>query len=190
MFFKTIALTKFCIFYRKTPVVESCLIKETPTQVFSWEFCKLFESICFIEADYETPMHLFRSTSFCRTSQVAASDRLSFLVCKFIKKGIPAKMFFCEFCKFFKNIFWQSSSAWLLLVYLWTLKSFSNDLFYRASLGNWLFHVQVAEFQPPPTVKKYFTSAFQALYTKTSSSYSKVFIYLKSPKIISEEFNL
>ena len=31
-------------------------------------------------------------------------------------------------------------------------------------MGNCLFHVQVAEFQPPDTIKTYFTSAFQAFY--------------------------
>ena len=45
-------------------------------------------------------------------------------------------------------------------VYLWILKRFSNHFFYRAHLGKYLFHVQVAEFQPPDTVKKSFTSAF------------------------------
>ena len=27
-------------------------------------------------------------------------------------------MFFCEFCKIFKNIFWQDTSGWLLLVFV------------------------------------------------------------------------
>ena len=30
----------------------------------------------------------------------------------------PAKMFFCEFSKNFKNIFWQNTSGWLLLVFI------------------------------------------------------------------------
>ena len=37
-----------------------------------------------------------------------------------------------------------------------------------------LFHVQVAEFQPPNTVRNYFTSAFQTFYTRTTSSHSKM----------------
>ena len=48
-------------------------------------------------------------------------------------------------------------------------------------MGNCLFHVQVAEFQPPDTIK-----SIQALYTKTRRSYSETFIYLKSIKIIYE----
>ena len=29
-----------------------------------------------------------------------------------------AEMFICEFCKIFKNIFWQNNSGWLLLVFI------------------------------------------------------------------------
>ena len=39
----------------------------------------------------------------------------------------------------------------LFCVYLWIF-SFSDHLFYRAVLGNCLFHVQVAKFQPPDTI--------------------------------------
>ena len=73
--------------------------------------------------------------------------------------------------------------------YLWILRSFSEHFFNRTPLGNWFFHVQVAEFQQPDTVKNYFTDAFQAFYTRTGSSHSKAFIYLKSLKIICEEVN-
>ena len=99
-------------------------------------------------------------------------------------KETPEKLFICEFCKNFKNIFSQSTSGWL---HLWIL-SFSDHLFYRAPLGrNCLFHAQVAGFQPLDTAKKCLTSAFQAFYKRTRSSYSKAFIYLKSLKIICEE---
>ena len=50
------------------------------------------------------------------------------------------------------------------------LRSCSDDLLYRVPLGNFLFQVQVAGLQPPDTEKKYFTSAFQAFYTRTRSS--------------------
>ena len=36
-------------------------------------------------------------------------------------------MFFCEFCKLFKNIFWQNTSGWLLLKFIcefWLLLKF------------------------------------------------------------------
>ena len=46
------------------------------------------------------------------------------------------------------------------------LRSCSGDLCYRVPLGNFLFQVQVAGLQPPDTEKKYFTSSFQAFYTR------------------------
>ena len=39
-------------------------------------------------------------------------------------------MFFCEFCEIFKNIFWQNTSGWLLLVFIcefWEV--FQNNYF-------------------------------------------------------------
>ena len=83
-------------------------------------------------------------------------------------------MFFCEFCKLFTKIFWQKHLRMTAsCVYLWILRSCSDHVFYRVPLGNFLFQVQVAAFQPPDTGKKYFTSGFQTFYTRTISSYSK-----------------
>ena len=45
-------------------------------------------------------------------------------------------------------------------------------------MGNCIFHVQVAEFKPADTVNSYFTGAFQAFYTRTRGSYSKLFDHL------------
>ena len=67
---------------------------------------------------------------------------------------------------------------------------FFRTFFYRAPPGNYLLHVQVAEFQPAYTVKSYFRGTFQAFYTRTRSNYLKAFLYLKSMKIIFEEDNL
>ena len=53
MFFKIVVLRNF---HKKTPVLESLFNKvgglqlyekETPTQVFSWEYCKIFKNISF-----------------------------------------------------------------------------------------------------------------------------------------------
>ena len=62
-------------------------------------------------------------------------------------------------------------------------KFFSNTCFIV------LFYVQHAGFQPAYTLKKYFIGALQAFRTRTRSSHSKAFIYLKSLKIICEEVN-
>ena len=48
---------------------------------------------------------LFKNTLFYGTSPVAAPESFSFPDCNFIIKETTAKMFFCEFCKTFKDIF-------------------------------------------------------------------------------------
>ena len=67
-----------------------------------------------------------------------------------------------NFAKFLKTSFDGKPpvAASASYVYLRILENFLEHLFYRAPLGNCLFHVQVAEFQPPDAVKKYFTSTF------------------------------
>ena len=107
--------------------------------------------------------------------------------CSFIKKGLQT--FFCEFCKIFKNVFLKNTSGWLLLVFTCNFEKIFISPIFRAPLGNCLFHVKVAEFQPRYN-KKYFTSAFQSLYMNTRRSYWEAVIYLKSLKIICEQFNL
>ena len=73
-------------------------------------------------------------------------------------------------------------------VSLRTLRCFLEHLFYKAPQGNYIFYVQVAEFQPPDTVKNYFIDAFQVFYRKrTKSSHSKASIFLESLKITCEE---
>ena len=99
-------------------------------------------------------------------------------------------MFICEFCKIFEeDLLTEQLRMTASCVYLLILRSFSDHLFYKAPLGNCLFHFQVAEFQPSHAVKKFFKSAFQVFYSR-KSSYSKAFIYLKSLKINCEEVNL
>ena len=61
-------------------------------------------------------------------------------------------MFLCEFCKIFKNIFWQDTCwHWMTAscVYLGILRSCSDH--YRVPLWNFLFQVQVAGFQSQDT---------------------------------------
>ena len=90
-----------------------------------------------------------------------------------LKKRLRQRCFSVNFAKL----------LWTSFVYLWTLRSFSERLFYRAPMG---IHAQVAEFQPSNTIKNFFTSVF----TGTRSSHSKAFIYLKFLKIIFEEVHL
>ena len=45
---------------------------------------------------------------------------------------------------------------------MWILRSFSEELYYKAPLRNFLFHLQPAEFEQADTLKNYLTGAFQA----------------------------
>ena len=127
---------------------------------------------------------------FYRTSPVADFDSFRFPACNFIKKRLRQRCFSVNFAKFLRISVDRTPPDDCFLCYLRILRSYSDHLFSRAPLGNCLLHVQVAGFQPPDKVKKYFTSAFQAFYTRTRSSNSKAFIYWKSLKMICEEVNL
>ena len=61
---------------------------------------------------------IFKNTFFYKLSSAVASDSFRFPARIFTKNETPGKMFFCEFCKSFKNIFWHNTSGWLLLVFI------------------------------------------------------------------------
>ena len=99
-------------------------------------------------------------------------------------------MFICEFCETFKNIFWQNSSGWLFLVIIcefWEVLQITSLIGHLWKTAYFMNKFQNFNHQ---IQWKYFASAFQAFYTRTKSIYSKVFIYLKSLKIICEKVNL
>ena len=54
---------------------------------------------------FQRNLQTFKETLFYRLSPVAASASLRFSACNFVKKETPAKIFFREFYKIFKNIF-------------------------------------------------------------------------------------
>ena len=150
------------MFFNKVigPQNSNFIKKKTSTQVFSCEICKIFKKTFFSQTIPSGCLCQFKVSSL-----------------QLFKKRYSSKdVFFCEFCKIFKNIFWQNTSGWLLLLFIWEcLRRFSECLFYGAPLGNCLFHVQVAEFQQPETVKNNFINVFQAFYTRTTISHSKAF---------------
>ena len=86
------------------------------------EFCELFKNKNFAEdlwaAGSETPVRLFKNTFFKEHLQWLLLTVSSFLLPTLLKKRLWQRCFFCEFCKFFKNIFWQKTSGWLLLVFI------------------------------------------------------------------------
>ena len=99
-----------------------------------------------------------------------------------LKKRLRQRCLSVNFAKTFKNILRQKHLRMTAsCAYLWILRSFSGHLFYRAPLGNCLFHLQVAQFQPPHTVKKYLLSAFQAFILKDKVAIRKSYV-LKIPK--------
>ena len=131
------------------------LLKRDSIIGFSWDFCELFKNTCFVEdiwtAGSETLVLLFKNIFFKKniSSGFFWQFQVSSLQLYSLKETL-AKMFICEFCKIFKNIFRQNTSGWL---HLWILRSFPDHFFYRAPLGNCLFHAQVAGFQPQDTIQ-------------------------------------
>ena len=69
-------------------------------------------------------------------------------------------------------------------------ETFFRTLLLKSTSAKRLFYVQVSEFEPPDTVKSYFTGAFRAFCTRSRSSHSKAFIYLKSQKTVCEGVNV
>ena len=106
--------------------------KETPTQVFSCKLDKIFMN-ALLQSISDGCFWQFQDSSLQLNLKIDPG-----------------------FCKLFKNIFWQNSCGWLLLVFICEFwKVFLNTFFIEYCLGNCLFCVQVAEFQPADTVKKY-----------------------------------
>ena len=103
--------------HRKAPVLKSYLRKLqvfwTAALFFTCKFCELFKTpILWRIYEQLVLKHrcIFLITSvFYRTSPLAASDSFRYPACNFIKKESPAKMFFCEFCKVFKEHLWETA---------------------------------------------------------------------------------
>ena len=69
-------------------------------------------------AGSETPVRLFKNTFFTEHLQWLLLTVSGFLLPTLLKKRLWQRCFFCEFCKFFKNIFLQKTSGWLLLMFI------------------------------------------------------------------------
>ena len=167
--------------HRKTPVLESLFNKAARPQECNFIKNRLQNR------RFPVKFAKFLRTPFLQDTSSCYFWQFRFQVCSFIKKEIQAKIFFCEFDEIFKNTFLTEHLRMTAsCVYLWILRSFSEHLFYT---GDCLFHVKVAGFQPAYKIKNYFTGAFQAFCTRTRSSHSKAFIFVKCLKIVCEEVN-
>ena len=78
-------------------------------------------------------------------------------------------MFFCEFCKIFKSIFDRTLLDNCFFFLSVNFEKFFKTPLLQSTSGKLLtvFHVQVTEFQPGDTLKYYFTSTFQAFFTRS-----------------------
>ena len=73
-------------------------------------------------------------------------------------------------------------------VYVWILRNFSENFFYRAPPRNCYFMYKL-QIWTTKYSKKLFHRWFSIFYTRSRSSHSKAFIYLKSLKTVCEEVN-
>ena len=103
-------------------------------------------------AGSETPVLLYKNIFFKEHLQWLLLTVSGSSLKLYSLKETLAKMFICECCKIFKNIFRQNTSGWL---HLWNLRNFPDHFFYRAPLGNCLFNAQVTGFQPQDTIHRW-----------------------------------
>ena len=184
MFFKIIVFKIIvCKFHRKASVLDSSLIKlqalrtatllkrDSSTGFLLWILWIIQKHLFCVKdlwtAGSEILVRLFKNTFLTELLQWLLLTVSGFQPAALLKKRLQQRRFSVNFV---------------------ISKSFSDHLFYTAPLGNCLcvsWRISTSRYN-----KKSFTSAFQAIYTKTRRSYLEAFIYLKSLKIVSEEVNL
>ena len=121
----------------------------------------------FLDRDSCETCEIFNNTLFYWTSPVAASDSFRFSPCNFIKKEIPAKMFFFEFCKISKNIFWQSTSGWLLLKFICEFWKVFQNISFIGHLWETAYFMYKSQYFNQQIQWKTIHRCFQAFYTRT-----------------------
>ena len=109
---------------------------------------------------------IFNNTLFYRPSPAAASDSFRFPDCNFIKKEAPAKMFFREFDKIFKNIFWHNTSEWLLPVLSVNFEKFLRIPFLQITYGKLLISCTSCRIPTSRYSKKLFHKCFSTILYK------------------------
>ena len=83
-----------------------------------------------------------------------------------LKKGSQQRRFSVTFAKFLRTSFYRTLPDDCFLCLPVILRSFSDHLFFRAPLGNSLFHIQVTEFQPPDKIKSISQALFKHVIRK------------------------
>ena len=200
MFFKIIVFKIIvCKFHRKASVLDSSLIKlqalrtatllkrDSSTGFLLWILWIIQKHLFCVKdlwtAGSEILVRLFKNTFLTELLQWLLLTVSGFQPAALLKKRLQQRRFSVNFASFYRI---PPDDCFLCLTVI--SKSFSDHLFYTAPLGNCLcvsWRISTSRYN-----KKSFTSAFQAIYTKTRRSYLEAFIYLKSLKIVSEEVNL
>ena len=114
----------------------------------------------------ETLVRLFKNTFFNRTFPMAASDSFRFPPAALLRNGLQQRRFSVRFAKFLGTSFYRTPPDDCFLCLPVLLRRFSDRVFFTAPPGNSLFHVQVAEFQPPDKIKSISQSLFKHLIRK------------------------
>ena len=104
-------------------------------------------------AGSETPVRLFKNTFLTENLQWQLLTVSGFQPAALLKKELQQRRCSVRFAKNFRTSFYRTPPDDCLLCLSVILRSFSDHFFFRARLGNSLFHVQVGEFQPPDKIK-------------------------------------
>ena len=136
----------------------STLLKRDSNKGFLlWIFWVIQKHLFCVEdlwtAGSEIRVRLFKNTFFYRTSPVAASGSFRFSAWALLKKGLQQRRFSVNFAECLRISFYRTPPDDCFLCLPVILRSFKNHLFFRAPLGNCLFHAEVAESQSPDTIK-------------------------------------
>ena len=91
---------------------------------------------------------------------------LGFQPAALYKKELQQRRFSMRFAKFLRTSFYGKPPDYYFLCLPVISRSFSGHLFLKAPLGNSLFHVQAAEFQPPDKIKSISQVLFKHLIRK------------------------
>ena len=97
-------------------------------------------------------------------SPATASAGLRFPACNFVKKETRQKCFFCQFYKNLKNIFWENTSGWLLLVFIWEFwEVFQNTSFMEHLISSTSYRIPTTLYS-----KKLFHKCFSSILYKNN----------------------
>ena len=140
------------------PRTSTLLKREFNTGFFQWILWIIQKHLFCVEdlwtAGSETPVCPFLRTSFFTEHlQWLLLSVSGFQPATLLKKRLQQRHFLWILQNFSEHLLTEHLRVTASCVYIWILRSFSDHLIYRAPLGNCLFHVQVAEFQPPDTIK-------------------------------------